>query len=132
MESALSAAQRLHDREMESTHLGNLCSAYITLREFDLALKRNQQALDIDHKAGISSNDSIYLNNKGMIYVSLGKPEIAIGSLKEALKIDRDKNDQRGESATLGNLGNAYLSLHKPNQLVNFLQYWIIPSLLEY
>jgi len=67
-----------------SAGLANLCAGYVGLRQFDLALVRCSQALEID------SNNWRALNNRAAAWLGLGNRAAALADLRKGLSINPD------------------------------------------
>jgi tetratricopeptide (TPR) repeat protein len=111
LESALSAARHLEQRQWEGAALGNLGIAYSELGEYRRAIEYHEQQLQIVREIGDRPGESSGLGCLGLAYKDLGEYQRAIECLEQALQIAREKSDRRRESQTLGNLGLAYNGL---------------------
>ena len=120
METALSAAQRLEDKNAEGVHLGNLGGAYAALGDAKKAIEFYEQALVIDHEIGDRRGEGAALGNLGNAYAALGDAKKAIEFYEQALVIDHEIGDRRGEGSDLGNLGMAYKNLGEKEKAREF------------
>jgi tetratricopeptide (TPR) repeat protein len=118
LEAALAAAKRLHRRDYESVHLGNLGSAYTALGDPRRAISYHEAALKIDREIGNRSSISADLGNLGNCHFTLGDPRRAVECYEEALAISREIKDRRAEATDLGNLGRAHAALGETRRAV--------------
>jgi tetratricopeptide (TPR) repeat protein len=143
-EQAATMARKLGNKEIESSHLGNLGSAYLRLAEVRKAIEYYEQALVIAREiAKISSTEAerraakhsegAWLGNLGLAYVDLGEVRQAIGYYEQALAIDSEiaktspsEEEQvaarRREANDLGNLGVAYNQLGEMPQAIEYIE----------
>jgi len=89
METALSAAQRLEDKNAEGVHLGNLGNAYADLGDAKKAIEFYEQYLSIAREIGDRRGEGAALGNLGMAYKNLGENEKAREFWHQALQIFR-------------------------------------------
>jgi tetratricopeptide (TPR) repeat protein len=120
MEAALKAAQYLKDRRSESTHLGNLGSAYAALGETRRAIEYHERALAIDREGGDRRSEGQDLGNLANRYFQLGEARRAIEYHEEALAILREIGEKRGEGSTLCNLGIDHASLGETRSAIQY------------
>jgi len=109
--AALTAAQKLGNKQAQGNHMGNLGIAYQSLGEYRKAIEFYEQALEISRLIGDRQGEGNSLGSLGNAYQSLGEYRKAIEYHEQALKISRLIGDRQGEGNRLGNLGVAYQSL---------------------
>jgi len=122
LETALTAARQLKDRNSEGAHSGNLAIAYQNLGDTRRAIEFYEQALIIHRDMGNRRHEGQDLGNLGSAYLRLGETRRALGFYEQRLVIAREIGDLRGEGAALGNLGVAYGALGDTRRAVEFLE----------
>jgi len=122
LESAISAARRLNDRQAEGNHLGNLGLAHADLGDPRRAIDYHEQALKIDREIGDRRGEGADLGNLGSAYYRLGDPRRAIDYYEQCLTLHREIGDRRAEGADLGNLGLAYADLGDPRRAIDYYE----------
>ncbi len=122
LDSALTAARQIKNREAEGAHLGNLGSAYLALGDAHRAIEFYEQALAIDREIGNRRGEGAALGNLGLAYAALGDARRAIEFYEQQLVIVREIGDRRGEGTALGNLGLAYLALGDARRAIEFYE----------
>ena len=120
LETALTAARHLKQRNAEGRHLGNLGLAYDNLGESRKAIEFYKQRLVIAREIDDRLGESIVLDNLGNAYFALGETDTAIEFYEKALVMAHKIGDQRGEGNTLGNLGSTYMSLDEPHKAIEY------------
>ena len=120
LETALSAARRLEQREWEGAALGNMGLMFARLGEFRRAIEYYGQQLEIAREIGGRLQEGKALGNLGNAYHSLGEYRRAIEYQEERLKIARETGDRLGESRGLANLGLAYYSLGEHRRAIEY------------
>lgn len=118
LKTAIVAAQRLKDRNMEATHLGNLGNAYADLGETRRAIEFYEQALAIDREIGDRRGKGNALGYLGLAYADLGETRRAIEFYGQALAIDREIGERRGKGNTLFNMSFSLDKLEKRAQAI--------------
>jgi tetratricopeptide (TPR) repeat protein len=104
---ALAAAQKLKDRGMEGSHLGNLGLAYHYLGNYRRAIELHEQRLAIARETRDRRAEGKALGNLGLAYHSLGEYRRAIEFYEQDLAVACETRDRQGEAATLWNLSLA-------------------------
>jgi len=122
LQSALSAARRLKDRQAEGTHLGNLGLAHADLGDPRRAIDYYEQALKIDREIGDRRGEGNALGNLGNAHAALGDPRRAIDYYEQCLTIHREIGDRHGEGNDLGNLASAYYRLGDPRRAIDYYE----------
>ncbi|HEY4677233.1 MAG TPA: tetratricopeptide repeat protein [Candidatus Angelobacter sp.] len=122
LETALTAARRLKNRQWEGAALGNLAFAYDDLGEYRRAIEHLEQVLQITRECGNRLQEGTALGNLGNAYHSLGEFPRAIEFLEQHLKIAREIGDRRGEANALGNLGSPYLSVGEYKRAIEYYE----------
>jgi len=122
IETALSAARQLKDRNMEGMHLGNLGRTYAALGDAKKAIEYYEQALAIAREIGDRMGEGADLGNLGSAYAALGDAKKAIEYYEQRLSIAREIGDRMGEGAGLGNLGNAYAALGDAKKAIEYYE----------
>jgi tetratricopeptide (TPR) repeat protein len=120
LETALTAARRLEQRDWEGAVLGNLGVAYYSLGEYRRAIEYHEQALAIDEELGDRLREGQVRGNLGNAYYSLGEHRRAIEYLEQSLTIKREIGDRLGEGKALGNLGSVYNSLEEYRRAIEY------------
>lgn len=122
LETALNAAVRLNNRQLEGAHCGNLGLAYIHLGNVRKAIELYKQALVIDQEIGDRRGEGVAFDNLGNAYADLGELSKAIEFYEQALGIMHEIGDRLSVSAVLGNLGIAYRNLGNAREAINFFK----------
>ena len=122
LETGVTAAQKLGDRQNEGAHLGNLGIAYAQLGQVERAIEYHQQALSIAREIGDRRGEGNQLCNLGLAYRALGQVERAIEFYEQALAIAREIGNRRSEGTALGNLGMAYAALGQVERAIGFYE----------
>jgi tetratricopeptide (TPR) repeat protein len=119
-ELALAAAQRLKQRQWESSPLGNLGIAYHNLGDYRRAIEYHEQHLKIAREIGDRHGECIALGNMGVVYKDLGEYRRAIEYHEQALTIDRALGNRLGEGQDLGNLGLNYRHVAEYSRAIEY------------
>jgi tetratricopeptide (TPR) repeat protein len=122
LESGLTAARKLNNRQYECNNLGNLGIAYVGLGEYQKAIKYHEQALKITREIGDKLGEGNSLGNLGIAYYNLGNYRKAIEYHEQHLEISREISDRLGEGNSLGSLGNVYLSLGEYRKAIEYYE----------
>jgi tetratricopeptide (TPR) repeat protein len=122
LETALTAAQLLKQRQWEAATLGNLGLMFSRLGEYRRAIGYFEQTLQIAREIGDRQCEGNGLGNLGIAHKSLGEYRRAIECHEQNLQIAREIGDRRGEGSTLGNLGTAYSSMGEHRRAVEYYQ----------
>ena len=101
----------LTDRELMSSHLGNMGVCCSRLGDYRRALDHQEQHLAIAREIGDRRREGAALVNLGIYCSRLGDYRRAIDHQEQSLAIAREIGDRRGEGLALGSLGNCYYSL---------------------
>lgn len=118
---ALTLAQEVGDRHVESSALSNLGLAYAQLGDASLAIEYHEKSLTLSRAIGDRYGEANALGNLGVAYGELlGDVHQAIDYLEQTLTISREINDQRMEGYALGNLGLAFYVLGNPHQSIKY------------
>lgn len=121
-EAAIFASRRLHDREAEGWHTGNLGRTYRYVGKARLALDCFRQVLTISREVGDRRSEAMSLSNMSSGYCDLNEPLVAVKLLEEALLIIREIGDREEEGGILGKLGRANSLLRRYDSAINFYQ----------
>ncbi len=120
LDSALTAARQIKDRQAEGAHLTHLGIAYADLGDALRASEFFEQALVIDREIGNRHGEGHNLGNLGLAYAALEDVRRAIELYEQQLVIVREIGDRRGEAYALGNLGNAYTALGDAEKAIQY------------
>jgi tetratricopeptide (TPR) repeat protein len=120
LEPALTASQRLKQRQWEGAAMGNLGIAYRKLGEYRRAVAYYEQQLQITREVGDRRGEASALSNLGNAYDALDEYRRAIEYHEQALTIAREIGERLGEGLVLGNLGNAYKSLGEYRRAIEY------------
>ncbi|MBC7879592.1 MAG: tetratricopeptide repeat protein [Anaerolineales bacterium] len=120
LETALNAARRLKDKQIEGIHLGSLGLVYAALGNARKGIEFYEQRMVIAREIGDRQGEGNALGNLGVAYKNLGDARKAIEFHEQALVIFREISDRRGEGAFLGNLGVAYAALGDARKAIEF------------
>ena len=101
----------LTDRELMSSHLGNMGVCCSRLGDYRRAIDHQEQHLAIAREIGDRRREGAALVNLGVYCSRLGDYRRAIDHQEQSLAIAREIGDRRGEGLALGSLGNCYYSL---------------------
>jgi tetratricopeptide (TPR) repeat protein len=129
-EVALSAAQKLGRKDLQSIHVGSLGISFWYLGEHGRAIELYEQVLAICHESGDKNGEGKTLGNLGNAYRSLGESQQAIECFERALSIFREISNRRGEVLTLNNLGIVYLDEGEYRRAIAFYEQ-ALPICLE-
>jgi tetratricopeptide (TPR) repeat protein len=122
LETALKAARRINDKQMEGAALGNLGLAYAALGDVRKAIEFYEQQLVIVREIGDRQREGGSLVNLGIVYYRLGDSQKAIELYEHALVILREIGNRRFEGNALVNLGLAYYSLANTRKAIEFYE----------
>jgi len=122
LEAALTAAQKLGNRQYEGHHLGNLGLAWAAISEPRRAMEYHEKHLVITREIGDRRGEGAALNNLGNSWAALDESRRAIGYYEQALAIDREIGDRRSEGNTLNNLGLAWADLDEPRRAIDYYE----------
>jgi tetratricopeptide (TPR) repeat protein len=122
LESALSAARFLKNKEFEGSTLGSLGIAYSELGETRKAIEYHEQALAIARKFGERRGEGVHIGNLGTAYADLGETRKAIEYFEQDLLIKREIGDRHGEGVDFGNLGAAYANLGETQRAIDYYE----------
>jgi tetratricopeptide (TPR) repeat protein len=122
LETALSAARQLGQREAESTHLGNLGLAYLDLGEPHKAIELFKQQFLIASEIDDWQGQMATAGNLGNACSLLGKKELAITFFRSQKRIARLIGDQQGESNALNNIGKTYSELGEAKKALRYIR----------
>lgn len=125
-EASARASMRLHDKEGEGIHLGNLGLAYLEFGDANKAIEFNDQALKIYRDLGDRRGESSALCDLGLAYAVLGDVNKAIELFEHGLAIDREIGNRRGEGDELGGLGYAYATLGDAKKSIEFYEQQLV------
>ncbi len=128
LEAAVVAAQRLNDRKMECSHLGNLGLAYIDQGDYRRAIETFERSLAISREIGDRRGECADLVNLGITYRNLGDFRRAIDFYEVALPISREVGDLRSEGAVLGNFGVANAALGETYKAIRLFKQHLLFS----
>jgi len=118
----LDIAQRIGDRGLESTMLGNLGLVYAELGEPGEAIKVLEPALKIAREIGDRQGEGARLSQLGVAYQVLDKMDKALDCCEQALVIAREIGDQGTEAFVNSTLGLIYQQQGDPSRAVVVLQ----------
>lgn len=90
--------------------------------QFELALEKFKQALELYERASDHSNMALTLNNIGEVYRHLGQYNQALNFYQKALLIRQEIRDRQGEGRTLNSIGLLYQSQSQYPQALEFYQ----------
>lgn len=122
LERAISSAQKLNDRDMEQTNLGNLGVAYGDIGEHRDAIKFFEQGLAIARDVKDGKVESQFLGGIGIVYQELGEPRLAIQYHEQCLAIAQELRNKREEQMALVNLGVSYAGLGETRRAIKFYE----------
>jgi len=106
-QTALAAAQALHDERGQAAALNNLGIALDRVRRFEEAITAHQDAAQIFRDTGDLPGEGRALNSLGIALRQADRFEEAITAFQDAAQIFRDTGDLPGEGRALNNLGIA-------------------------
>jgi tetratricopeptide (TPR) repeat protein len=121
-QKSLDLAEKLQDKQRESTALGNLGLNYHALSQFEHAIDFYRKALEIARTTENQSNESTSLGNLGNAYYSLRDYQQAIKYYQQAIGLKRQIGDKQGEAIFLGSLGLTYFRLKEYQRAIDFHQ----------
>ncbi|GAB1857407.1 ATP-binding protein [Flavobacteriaceae bacterium MHTCC 0001] len=103
------------------SHLNNIGTHYLKLKEFDTAITYYNKALKLNFKYENKNEIGRNYNNLGSAYIGQGKPEKALGVLKKALKVREEFGVKKAISEVHRELGVVYGKLNdKPRSKFHF------------
>ena len=120
LQQAAEATEKVGNKQMHGTNLGNLGNAYHSLGDYQQAIDYHLQALDISLVIDDKLMEGRALCNLGVVYHSTGDYQQAIDYLLQALDIAETIDDRRIIGSSLGNLGNTYHSLGNYQQAIDY------------
>jgi tetratricopeptide (TPR) repeat protein len=87
MEKARELSKKINDTELLSSIYANLSDYYLRTKDFQLAVGRAEECLELTRKINNIDIETICLMNLGLAQVNLGKAESGLASLHQAHEI---------------------------------------------
>ncbi len=109
-------------RYEEVSTLNNIGNTYLTLEQYEAALKAYRQALEMAQENAYSEGEAYSHYNIAFVYYSLGQYQAALTHYQQSLAINQKVNDLDGEASTLHNIGAVYEALKQDEQALSFYQ----------
>ena len=113
-------AKEVGDRSGEGEAYRDLGNDYLSLGNFQKALKCHEKHLKIAKEVGDRSGEGEAYGNLGNVYLSLGNFQKAIEYHEKCLEIAKEVGDRSGEGRAYGNLGNAYQNLSNFHKAIEY------------
>ena len=106
--NALKIKREIGDRSGEGAILDNIGTIYISLENYNEAIKYFQMALVIYQNIGNRSGEGVVLNNLGVAFSKQRRYIEALDHYKKSLAIQQEIGGQMFEGDLLGSIGGVY------------------------
>jgi predicted ATPase/DNA-binding SARP family transcriptional activator len=113
LENAIALSDRAGERRQKARALGNLGLVVMWAQEFDAALARYTEALDMWREVGNVKGQSVMCQNIAILHERLGQLEEAMALLEQGLELARATGDRMHVASTLIAFARILLS-HRP------------------